>query len=219
MKSKHLIYSFAFILFNSFCFASGDVPPLELLNFTVVPNINKIDIKFSTSIQTGGPYFTIEKSKDGKEFIKLVDIPAIEGGTTYSDYFETDYQPYSGVSFYRIKQTDEAGNYRYSQTVTLKIEEENVANTDEHTVNTISQISGIIYDISGSISEVPANNKTGTLLVLRDANGNDYYTMVQLNYKKNSLKSQEMFPSVSAGTYQVISSSNNELNNHKVIIK
>lgn len=215
---KSFLFLFAFISLNTFTFAGGDIPALELINFTVAPNVNKIDIKFSTSITTGGPYFTIEKSKDGKEFTKLVDIPAIESGTTYSDYFETDYQPYSGVSYYRIKQTDEAGNYRYSQTVTLKIEEEQVA-TNEQTTNTISQISGIIYDLSGSISETPANNKSNTLLVLRDANGNDYCTMVVLNYKKNSLKAQEMSPSVSEGTYQVISSSNNELNNHKVIVK
>jgi hypothetical protein len=90
-----------------------------------------------------------------------------------------------------------------------------VAN-NEPTANTISQISGIIYQVSGNISQAPKNE---TLLVLRDANGNDYYTLVALNLKKNSLKSQEMFPPVSQGTYQVISSSNDELNNQKLIVK
>lgn len=158
--------------------------------------MNKIDIKFNTSVETGGPYFTIEKSKDGKEFTKLVDIPSIESGTTYSDYFETDYQPYSGVSYYRIKQTDEAGNYRYSQMVTLKVEEEQAPSN----ITTLSK-------------------KNETLLLLRDANGNDYYSKVKVDSKNNSLKAQNMSPTVSEGTYHIIGSSNDEVYNHKVIVK
>ncbi len=211
---KNILLLFAFIYIRTHAFAIGEFPALELINFTAIQTENKIDIKFSTSVKPGGPYFTVEKSKDGKDFIKLVDIPAIESGTTYSDYFETDYQPYSGVSYYRIKQTDEAGNYRYSQTVTFKLEEEKNEQT-----NTISQISGIIYEVSGALSQVTAHTKNETLLVVRDAKGNDYYTMVALNYKKNAVKSQEMFPPLSQGTYQVISSSNDELNNQKLIIK
>lgn len=212
---KILLFLFSFIYTSNHAFANGETPALELINFTAVQHGNKIDIKFSTSVFTGGPYFTIEKSKDGKDFTKLIDIPNIESGTIYADYFETDYQPYDGVSYYRIKQTDEAGNFRYSQTVTFKLEEESVVK-NEQVANTISQISGIIYDVSGNISQASKNK---TLLVLRDANGNDYYTMVALNLKKNSLKSQEMSPPVSTGTYQVISSSNEELTNQKVIVK
>ena len=215
---KSALFLFTFIYLSTYTFASGEMPALELIDFTAVQHGNKIDIKFSTSVLTGGPYFTIEKSKDGNDFTKLLDIPALESGTFYSDYFETDYQPYSGVSYYRIKQTDEAGNFRYSQTVTFKLEEEKTAN-NEQAVNTISQISGIIYQASGNISQPSANGKNKTLLVLRDASGNDYYTMVALNLKKNSLKSQDMSPPVSQGTYHVVSSSNDELSNQKLIIK
>jgi hypothetical protein len=214
---KSILFLFTFIYLTTHAFAGGEIPALELINFTAVQHGNKIDITFSTSVLTGGPYFTIEKSKDGKDFTKVLDIPGIDNSAIYSDYFETDYQPYDGVSYYRIKQTDEAGNYRYSQTVTFKLEDE--ATKAELAANTISQISGIIYDVSGNISETTANNKNNTLLVLRDANGNDYYTMVALNHKKNALKSQEMSPPVSQGTYQVIGSSNDELNNQKLIVK
>jgi len=213
---KSVLFLFAFIYLSTQTFAGGEIPALELINFTAIQHGNKIDIKFSTSVETGGPYFTIEKSKDGIDFTKLLDIPAIENNAIYSDYFETDYQPYNRVSYYRIKQTDEAGNFRYSQTVTFKLNEEQTANS-EPVANTISQISGIIYDVSGNISKATAKDKT--LLVLRDANVNDYYTMVALNLKKNSLKSQDMSPLVSVGTYQVISSSGEELNNQQLIVK
>ena len=129
---KSILFLFTFIYLSMPVFAAGEIPvPLELVNFTVVKSGIKLDIKFTTTVETGGPYFTIEKSKDGKEFTKLVDIPAIQSGTTYSDYYETDYQPYNGVSYYRIKQTDEAGNYRYSQIVTFKPEEEQSASNPD----------------------------------------------------------------------------------------
>src|ERR1700739_1651709 len=104
MKKIKFAYLFCLSIFislnaKSFTFGDGN---LELLDFTVVQNLNKIDIHWSTSvIKTGGPYFCIEKSRDGKNFTKVVDMPALEKETSYADYFETDYQPYAGVSYYR----------------------------------------------------------------------------------------------------------------------
>ena len=192
---KSILFLLPFFLCE-FVFAAGEMPALELENFTVIKRANKLDIKFSTSILTGGPYFTIEKSKDEKDFTKLIDTPAIESGSVYSDYFETDYQPYSGVSYYRIKQTDESGNFRYSQTVTYKEEESTATN---------------------NVNKTDAGE---TLLVLRDRHGNDFYTkMAVADLKKSSLTPQEMSPPVSEGTYHIISSSGDEYNNQKLIIK
>src|ERR1700758_4749030 len=171
-KSKN-IFLFAFTCLSSLVFA-GTERPLELINFTVAKSANKVDIKWSTSVETGGPYFTIEKSSDGKEFTKLVDIPAMEGGTTYSDYFETDYQPYDGESYYRIKQTDDVGNYRYSQIVTFR--------NEESLINTTLTIKR-----NAKKEESSLNKNNETLLVLRDATGNDYYSKVSLDTSGNML--------------------------------
>src|SRR5882757_7272868 len=111
MKKNKLRLSFLLLMFVSASAWALVIPPLVLIDFTVIQSGNKVDVKWKTSIETGGPYFTIEKSKDGKEYTKIVDLPETEDGTVYSDYFETDYQPYSGVSYYRIKQTDETGNF------------------------------------------------------------------------------------------------------------
>ena len=193
-------------LLSSNAFADGD-KPLELINFMAVQNLNKVDIRWSTSVETGGPYFTIEKSKDGKEFTKLVDIPLIESGTTYSDYFETDYQPYNGVSYYRIKQTDEAGNFRYSQTITFKYEEQ------------LTEVP-LVLNKKDNGKEKLSDKNAETLLVLRDANGNDYYSVVSIDpTNNNTLIAHDMSSSISIGTYHIIGSSTNELYNQKVIVK
>ncbi len=175
--------------------------PLELLDFTAIQNGSKVDVKWKTSIETGGPYFTIEKSKDEKEFTKVVDIPTFESGTVYSDYFETDYQPYTGVSYYRIKQTDEVGNFRYSQTVILKVEEEQ---------NVKTYVSKA--DKSNTVNEQKNNE---TLLVLRDANGNDYYAKAE----DSNLNALSLTSSIGAGTYRIVGSSNDEMYKQKLIVK
>ena len=207
MKKIGNIFLFVFMGFSLLAFCA-DIPPLELINFTTVQNVNKVDIRWSTSVETGGPYFTIEKSKDGKEFTKVVDVPAQEGSTIYSDYFETDYQPYEGVSYYRIKQTDEAGNYRYSQTVTLKNEEQVITTTLT-----------ITRSLKNEETASDSNKSNQTLLVLRDANGNDYYSVVSLDTKSNSLTAYDMPSSVSKGIYHIVGSSINELYNQQVIVK
>jgi hypothetical protein len=175
--------------------------PLELLDFTAIQNGSKVDVKWKTSIETGGPYFTIEKSKDGKEFTKVVDIPAFESGTVYSDYFETDYQPYIGISYYRIKQTDEVGNFRYSQTVILKVEEEQNVKTYVSKVD------------KSNLGNEPKNNET--LLVLRDVNGNDYYAKAE----DSGASILTLTSSIGAGTYRVVGSSNDEIYKKKLIVK
>jgi len=172
------------------------VPSLVLIDFTVIQSGNKIDIKWKTSIETGGPYFTIEKSKNGKEYTKIIDLPETQDGTVYSDYFETDYQPYTGVSYYRIKQTDETGNFRYSQTIVLKME----------------------GDKTPLVSAINLSLENETLIVLRDANGNDFYSKAIITSENNKLYTTSL-SSVPAGEYRIVGSSNEEIQSNTLIVK
>ena len=199
MKKSKIFLS---LLFLSVFASAWAQKSLELIDFTVIQNGNKVDVKWKTSIETGGPYFTIEKSKDGNEFTKVVDIPTFEIGAVYSDYFETDYQPYIGVSYYRIKQTDEAGNFRYSQRVILKVDEE-------------QQNAKIYTAKSGKLNTAGQQKNDETLLVLRDANGNDHYAKAQ----GDDLNILNLTSSISAGTYRVVGSSNDEVYKQKLIVK
>jgi hypothetical protein len=195
-KNKLFLSLFLFVFISAWA-----QKPLELIDFTAIQNGNKVDVKWKTSIETGGPYFTIEKSKDGKEFTKVVDIPTFENGTVYSDYFETDYQPYTGVSYYRIKQTNEVGNFRYSQTVILKVEEEQNVKT--------------YVSKAGKSNTVNEQKNNETLLVLRDANGNDIYAKAE----DSNSSMLTLTSSVGAGTYRVVGSSNDEIYKQKLIVK
>src|SRR6185369_2113772 len=94
------LFSAFLLLFAAGLLANNDDQKLALGDFTVMQNGTKTDIKWSLNRTPLGTFFTIEKSTDGKMFSKLIDLPVSENGNIYEEYFETDYQPYKGVSYY-----------------------------------------------------------------------------------------------------------------------
>jgi hypothetical protein len=173
----------------------------EIFDFTVMQNANKMDIKFTMKQITRGSFFTVEKSRDGKSFSKVIDIPVSENNPPTAEYFETDYQPYAGVSYYRIRQTDLSGNTIYSQVVTAKFEQ-NGSGTDESVMASIKTYEG-----------------RETLLLLRDTAGNDFILKTKVEPINNKIFAVNAYPYLPEGTYQVIGSTNDKLTSQKIIIK
>jgi hypothetical protein len=62
--------------------------------------------------------YQVERSTNGRDFIKLGEIAA-NNSTTYSFI---DKQPANGLAFYRIKETDKDGKFKYSTIVRLNLD-------------------------------------------------------------------------------------------------
>lgn len=208
MKNKLSLLSCFFILANFSFFANNDDRKLPLLDFTVVQNGNKTDIKWSMNREPVGTYFTIEKSIDGKEFGKVIDLPVSAKGNIFEEYFETDYQPYKGISYYRIRQTDDAGNVYYSDVTAFKFNDEQT----QRTYSSLPQDPNLINNVKN------AENKEG-LFILRDADGNDYYSKINLKKEDNYLYAANAYPEMAPGIYRIVGSSNNQLYSLKVVVK
>lgn len=101
----------------------GCLLPIELSEFKAVAIDNeRVDINWTTVSEDNNDFFTVEKSKDGETF---EEVGTIDGaGTTQSAqvYAFIDRSPYSGVSYYRLKQTDFDGMFSYSDFQTVFIE-------------------------------------------------------------------------------------------------
>jgi hypothetical protein len=110
--------------FNSFStFALGYkvviVLPVGLLNFRARQDngANGVDLSWTTSSESNNSCFTIEKSSDAVNFVFLqkVATKAANGNSDVAlDYTGYDANPYSGISYYRLKQTDLDGHDHYS---------------------------------------------------------------------------------------------------------
>jgi hypothetical protein len=206
----------AFNSFSTFSLGSKTVGwnplPIELLSFSAVPNGDKVDIKWETITETNNAYFTVEKSKDGVNFTKLIDVPGAGNSTSYKDYAETDYQPYSGTSYYRLKQTDNNGAFKYFTIVPVTF----IADGQQSIVlfpNPMIE--------NASILSVNVNGYKGqeVVVVLRDIQGKEFLSKVLLSEDDNHVFTIEGTTLLPVGAYIVTASSNNKIYNYKIIVK
>lgn len=106
--------------FSVFGIAQSPTPlPIELINFSgeIVGEDNLLT--WITASEHNNDYFTLERSRDGFDFDEMMQIPGAENSTANIEYSRFDYDPYPGVVYYRLKQTDYNGIYSYSQTIAL----------------------------------------------------------------------------------------------------
>jgi hypothetical protein len=95
--------------------------PIELGDFKAIVKNNKVDLDWFTFSESENDYFTIERSKDGISYEKVIDIDGAGNSSSLKNYATTDLHPYSGVSFYRLSQTDFDGDTQKLKVVTVRI--------------------------------------------------------------------------------------------------
>ena len=98
--------------------------PIELVSFDAKPVENSIaQLDWVTASETNNDYFTIEKSKDATEWQEVIIVDGTENSSQLTSYAAIDKNPYNGISYYRLKQTDYDGQFSYSQIRSVSIEE------------------------------------------------------------------------------------------------
>lgn len=102
--------------------------PIELVAFHAINLKDKeVLLEWETASEINNDFFTIEKSVDGIEIVEIAEVKGA-GNSTESRYYEfLDQVPYSGVSYYRIKQTDFDGAYAYSDWKSVQLQTKNDA--------------------------------------------------------------------------------------------
>ena len=96
--------------------------PIELMNFTATPRENKyVDLKWTTSSETNNNFFTVEKSGDAQSFFDMGKVNGAGNSSVQNDYALTDNAPLKGLSYYKLKQTDNDGKFSYSKIVPVTI--------------------------------------------------------------------------------------------------
>ena len=202
--------------FSSFTLGSKNAGwnplPIELLSFDAVANGDKVDLKWETVTETNNAYFTIEKSKDGKNFVKVIDVPGAGNSTNYRNYAEVDYQPYEGTSYYRLKQTDNNGAYKYFNVIPVNFTRK----------NNIVVFPNPLYNTTGGASlnvKVTGYQNQEVVVVLRDVEGREFLSKVLLTEDNNQLFVIDETKSLTPGAYIITASSNDKIYNYKLIVR
>ncbi len=191
----------------------GTPLPIELLSFEANVNEDRVDVKWVTTTEINNDFFTIERSVDAENWEVVLIASGAGNSNQVIDYFEIDYEPLAGITYYRLKQTDFDGKYSYSNIVPVKFE-----------VNTSG--GGII-----NLFPSPANpgetvyvefediNGAEFLVVLRDIKGREFYSKVIVNVENGKLVGVPIEREIPTGIYLITATSENQMYSQKLIIK
>ncbi len=98
--------------------------PVTLISFTADLENSEVKLNWSTAAEINNDFFTIQKSKDESGWEDVVRVPGNGTSSVTQFYSAIDQQPFTGTSFYRLKQTDIDGKESFSPIVSVKRTEE-----------------------------------------------------------------------------------------------
>jgi hypothetical protein len=90
--------------------------PIELLSFEVrfVEQGHKVQIDWVTSVEVNNDFFEVGRSVNGTDWELIATVQGAGTTSLEQRYSVDDNDPYMGLSYYRLKQTDFDGLYSYS---------------------------------------------------------------------------------------------------------
>lgn len=106
------------VSFSDFAIAKNSVNyplPIELLYFNAEVLNEHVLLSWATASEINNDFFTIERTADMQNISKIATISGAGNSNITCNYSYTDYNPLTGISYYRLKQTDYDGSYEYSE--------------------------------------------------------------------------------------------------------
>lgn len=109
-------------------FAVGDfgrsmvLLPVELISFEANALENSVALTWITASERNNDYFTLEKSVDGEIWSELSKIEGMGNSTSKNNYGFLDENEGHNQVYYRLKQTDFNGEFKYLKTIIFERE-------------------------------------------------------------------------------------------------
>ena len=105
-------------------FLQGLAFAVELSHFEAYLENREVVLKWGTESEVNHDYFTIERSQDGLVFESVLEVKGRGTPNRPMQYRALDENPYSGISFYRLKSTDLDGSFEYSHLEEIRIKQD-----------------------------------------------------------------------------------------------
>lgn len=136
----------------------GGPLPVEFLNISAAQKGAGVSINWSTGSESNNKYFDVEKSIDGSNWLTINALNGAGNSSTIKNYSSYDAKPVSGYNYYRIKQVDTDGKFKYSSVVKVKItiEKTGVSILSNPFVNniTVDFLSNVDQTVSVRITDI-----------------------------------------------------------------
>lgn len=188
--------------------SSAAILPIELLSFTATLNDTHVDLGWSTASELNNDYFTIEKTLDFENYETVAIVNGAGNSMHTLNYFDIDQHPYSGISYYRLKQTDFNGTVSYSNIVPIDMK--SIADF-EMNVFPNPATSNLIISIMGA----PGKEVS---LVISDVLGRECYSKVITEENSNYSFAVDLHSHLAIGQYLVTMSCGTMKKTRKLIV-
>jgi Secretion system C-terminal sorting domain/N-terminal domain of BNR-repeat neuraminidase len=120
-----VIMNTASATFSPFTFGSESASvnplPVNLLSFTATSNNQNIILKWTTASESNNLYFEIQRSINGTQYEPIGRVAGAGTTSQITHYNFTDIAPFTAINYYRLKQVDIDGKYKYSAILTMKL--------------------------------------------------------------------------------------------------
>lgn len=146
------------------------VVPVNLTRFTASTGSGRVNLLWTTAFESMNDRFEIEKSADGVRFSAIGTVAGAGNSNHAVDYNFVDPAPYASITYYRLKQVDISGSFKYSAIIPVRMNEKLTASlsvspnpvTDKLNVNVQSELGGsvIIRIVNAGGAEVYQSIKT-----------------------------------------------------------
>jgi hypothetical protein len=103
----------------------GTPQSMTLLYFNAKTNNEQVDVSWSTASEINNDYFEVQRSVNAKDFETINKITGAGNHNGELNYSSTDESPYSGISYYRLKQVDFDGTTSFSTISAVEINKVN----------------------------------------------------------------------------------------------
>ena len=93
--------------------------PVEMLSFTGECYVDYVSLEWATASELNNDKFIIERSADLQQFESIAEIEGNGNSNEVINYYYNDYSPLKTLSYYRLKQIDFDGSFKYSDVVAV----------------------------------------------------------------------------------------------------
>ncbi len=171
--------------------------PLVLLSaeqemFEVVLGKAGVCLKWSTTQGQSNGCFILERSKNGKDFEAVLSVQVSGENQNSPEYLETDFEPFAGTSYYRLRSVDRDGKESLNLVRSIQFsEKQNEAYTMQNSGSSETGLEPVLC--------------TGeeALVVLLDASGMEIWSRVMLCENEETKKGLALQNDLPSGEYVV----------------
>ena len=176
------------------------VVPVELTSFRALAVGSNVVLHWNTATETNNSGFEIQRSSNNVNFARVGFIPGHGTSTKTNEYSFTD-QNVSGHLYYRLKQLDMDGTYKYSKVVEVNIAKQFTYALNQNYPNPFNPSTEISYSIpEKSFVSLKVYNVLGKEIASL-VNNQEEAGIHQINFNAANLSSGMYFYTIRAGNF------------------